>query len=876
MNEKILELFSYLSKIEEAVQIRRKVLTDYYDYDPAKIFKKLDIDNKNYITCEDIILYLRHHNIPYTDESVKLLIVFYDSDFDGMLSFSEFVSLIQNNNVLLNKKKINVNLNPNDNKLSFNIEYCLTKLFEKEIELNQYIVNILRQINNNINNNILVIFKEISLNKKYISYKDIKNYLDNNHIEYTKTQIDNIMRRLDINKDGKIDFNEFDYLFGLTNLNNNILMSNINDQPYNSNILDNDNNNQYENIYENPYNLNEFNNINNINDNIEEKNINNNININNHYNDEFYLNNSYGTNPIQINNNNLIRHKELYRTPIIEKNYKYNNINSFSTPCCDCILKHKQINNNNFKIREEPNFINSFNNIEQNKYYKNNVKNIEPYDDFQINNNEMNNNYECNNEENLMINTNNYNNNNYNNTKYNFNYNKDFNNSINNSYNNNNYNNNDYINKDFFNNSYNYNNSIYNNNNNSYINNYSPINEKNNNNSYINNYNPINENNNNNSYINNYNPINENNNNKSYISDIHLFQKSKSPGKNGHISNSLSLRSSPLRRNPPHKKLYSVNTFHTNHSNYNKDISTYFYEQINDNIINQLNKDNVDINKNHNNNNNNNYDSINSNSYSNYNFDYQPPIKRNRSQGNFIINKKNIYNNNIHSNNLISKDKNILSEYFKLIMEGESQIELNKKNLITRKDFNIKKTFNLFDEENKGYIAFEDLKNELEFMGLSLDDKDIELLIKRFNRNTGNIIDYNNFYNGILPYSSENRNKYKEQNIDKKNVNDINIFSPSTRLYFKALINNMINVEKKLNDYKKENIDIKNKNINDILNEIDFDEQGYININEFIKYLKEKDAYSSLKDVELLFSRFGKKKEDGISYDDIISDLNYI
>ena len=796
MNEKMLELFSFLSRIEQSVQIRRKVLTDYYDYDPAKIFKRLDIENKGYITSEDIILFLSEHNIPYTDESVKLMILFYDMDFNGILSFPEFVSIIQNNNILLNKKKINLNLN--NNKLSFNIEYCLTKIFEKEIELNQYIINILTEINKNINCNLLDIFKELSLNKDYISNRDIMNYLNNNQIDYSKSQINDIMKRLDINKDGKIDFNEFKYLFELTNNNKNRINFIRMNPYYNSNNFINNNNTYENNIYHNSGDLNEVNNINNnINDNnIEEGN----IRINNNYHNEYYLNNNIK----EIDNNNIIGINRLYQTqnPIENQNYEYN-MNSATSPCCDCYLNHIQINDNNDN-RYDNYSIKSFNNTEQDKYnkYNNNIiKNIEPYDAYydvqNNNNNEINNNYISNNEENII---NNYDNNIYNKNNYNINYEEFCGN---------------YNNKDYIDNNYNCNYSNYNNNNNDYINNYNQIN------------------------------IYENNSNNSPI---------VSP-EDKHISNSLSLRSSPLRKNPPNKNFNDINSIRSIYTNYNKDFSPYFSEQKNYDIMNQSNIENSESNNNNNNN-------------------YHRPLKRNRSEGNFIINKNNIFNKDFNSNNLFKKDKNILSKYFKLVMDGESQIELSKLNLVSRKDFNLINAFNLFDEQNKGYISFDDLKNELEFIGLTINDRDIQLLINRFNKNNKKTnIEYNNFCNGLLPYNSENKNKYNEKIFDK---NNINVFSPTTRLYLKALINNMIDLENKLNKYKKDNIDIVNNNVIEILKEIDFNEKGNINIKEFIKFLKENDSYSSLKEVELLFSRYDKSKRNNITYDDIISDLNYI
>ncbi len=240
MDEKILQLFSFLSKLEQSAQDRRKVLTDHYDYNPAKIFKKLDTENKGYLNIENIISFIDNHNIPYTDESVKLLIVFYDSDFDGILSFQEFLYLIQNDNILIknkikqNKNGINnININSNDNDISFNIEYCLGKIIEKELELNQYIVKILKQINNMTNDNILGIFNKISLNKKHILNKDIMNYLDINKIEYSTSQIYDIKKRLDIDKDRRINFSEFNYLF--ESVNTKINNDNINTEAHSLN-----------------------------------------------------------------------------------------------------------------------------------------------------------------------------------------------------------------------------------------------------------------------------------------------------------------------------------------------------------------------------------------------------------------------------------------------------------------------------------------------------------------------------------------------------------------------------------------------------------------------------------------------------------------
>ena len=298
------------------------------------------------------------------------------------------------------------------------------------------------------------------------------------------------------------------------------------------------------------------------------------------------------------------------------------------------------------------------------------------------------------------------------------------------------------------------------------------------------------------------------------------------------------------------------------------------YSSINNNPNNneQNNKAIFETNKNDINNNNNNINSQ-------YNFNYNPPLTRAYSQGNITINKNNIIKNDLNNkyfnkkNNLLNKNKKILSKYFKLIMEGESQIELTKKNLISRKDFNCINAFKLFDGQNKGYITFDDLKNEFEFMGLTFNDTELQLLINRFNSNNedkSNIM-YENFCSEIFPYLSARGNSPK----DNSN-NNTNVFSPTTRLYFKALLKAMVDLENKLNGFKKENINIKDNDIIEILKEIDVKEEGYFNMNELIRFLKENNVYSSLNDASLLFYRYDKDKKGRVSYESIISDLNYL
>ena len=807
LNEKILQLFSFLSRLEQSAQIRKRVLSNYYEFDPAKIFEKIDTENKGQITPDNISSFLNNHNIQYTNESLKLLIIFYDTDFDGVLSFQEFLPLIQNDNALINNKKLNISSDYND--ISFNIEYCVTKIFEKELELNQYIINILIQINKNIYDNLSVLFNDISLNKDYISQTDIMNYLDENKIDYTKNQINDIMKRLDINKDGKIDFNEFDYLFGLAKSNNvnNNLNNKIRSLNNYSNFYDN-------NLSENYIANEEYNGINKC----DPKKI---------------WNNSYDLEKIGINQNNNEEKENSFVN--LNNNDKGSCIHCISFPFYECNCSQNQINQNTADNKNPDYYLNSFNNF------------LPIYDKYNYNYRNIENN-QC-----IKNNINNY--------------------DINNIYENK-------ENEDFFSNY------IRNNNENGFGGNNNIYYQKNY--KYEDNQNDISNNNLENKNIKYNNSINNNTENKNRI-DNNIFdynnefenlipQQSLFPIKNGKISKSLFLRKSPVRKILSKKNNQKLINYNLN--NYKNDESYFYQENANDNLLNKTNNNDIkNTIKNYNNFNGTNSFIKGFNSENN-----NPLLKRNNSQGNFIINKNNLlkkglnFNNsnifNINSYNIKNQEKNEFNKYFLLIMEGESQIDLTKKNLISRKDFNCKKLFNLFDEQNKGYTTSDELKNELKFIGVILNDKEIQLLINRFNRDKNkNIIEFNDFCYGMNDNLLENEKKFN----DIYENNKINIFSPTTRLYFKALIKSMVELENKLNNFKKENMNI--NNINDIIvfiKEIDFDEKGFFNINDLINYLKEKDIYSSLKDSQLLFSRFDKGKKRKIYYEDILSDLKYI
>ena len=206
--QKLCKLLLILADGERTIEISRQVLSDLKEFDSFQIFKNIDIEDKNKIDCYSIINFLRIKGIYCTEEEASLIILFYDQDYDNVLSYPEFINIIQSDKVL----KKSLNKYPKD-KIPFDIEYSLIKLLEKEVELSRKFIYALKDIKCRYDFNIHNLFHKLKYFNS-ITDESIKSYLEKNQISYLESDIKSIKKRLDLNKDGIIDLCEFHALLG--------------------------------------------------------------------------------------------------------------------------------------------------------------------------------------------------------------------------------------------------------------------------------------------------------------------------------------------------------------------------------------------------------------------------------------------------------------------------------------------------------------------------------------------------------------------------------------------------------------------------------------------------------------------------------------
>ena len=206
--KKLAKILMILAEGERAIEISRQVLSDLKEFDSFQIFKNIDIEDNNKIDCYSLINYLRTKGIYCSEEEACLIILFYDQDYDNALSYPEFINMIQSDKVL----KKSLDKSPKD-KIPFNVEYSLTRLLEREVELSRNIIYSLKDIKCRYDFNIHNLYHKLKYFNS-ITDESIKNYLENNQMQYLESDIKSIKKRLDLNKDGIIDLCEFHALLG--------------------------------------------------------------------------------------------------------------------------------------------------------------------------------------------------------------------------------------------------------------------------------------------------------------------------------------------------------------------------------------------------------------------------------------------------------------------------------------------------------------------------------------------------------------------------------------------------------------------------------------------------------------------------------------
>jgi len=167
---RVTKLFINLFEGERSVEISRENLAIQRDFDAYQIFQRLDRERKNYIDEYNLVDFLKNNSIYCTASEARIILSFYDSNYDGNLNYSEFLNMIlSDSNYSLRRLSRDRIGYSSSSILSYDVEYSLTRLFERELELARAVEMLTNEIKARYDYNVLDIYTLIQGYGNFIS-----------------------------------------------------------------------------------------------------------------------------------------------------------------------------------------------------------------------------------------------------------------------------------------------------------------------------------------------------------------------------------------------------------------------------------------------------------------------------------------------------------------------------------------------------------------------------------------------------------------------------------------------------------------------------------------------------------------------------------
>ena len=174
-------------------------------FEPYELFNEIDSISSGYLNLSDLEEFLNKNNIVIEKDIILLFLrEFNKQENDNNLIIQDFIKYL---NYDIDKSEIKIgDLNYDKNEIKNNFLNLLQSEFNLIKEKNELLNNIkkIKEFST------YEAFYKISNDKKYIDYDGLKTFLGN---MYTKNEINELIYRLDMNNDGKINYEEFQDLF---------------------------------------------------------------------------------------------------------------------------------------------------------------------------------------------------------------------------------------------------------------------------------------------------------------------------------------------------------------------------------------------------------------------------------------------------------------------------------------------------------------------------------------------------------------------------------------------------------------------------------------------------------------------------------------
>lgn len=265
------------------------------------------------------------------------------------------------------------------------------------------------------------------------------------------------------------------------------------------------------------------------------------------------------------------------------------------------------------------------------------------------------------------------------------------------------------------------------------------------------------------------------------------------------------------------------------------------------------------------------------------NFDYSSPLEKDK---NLKYSKNMIDDKNVDQNEPLKEEekekivneyknyeKNKFNDFLRKLMEIESRIEDAKISLAINPEFNCEDAFRLFESNDKGFLDKTDIKNGLNLLCIFPTNKELDLLMKRFDLQKNGYLNFADFFDMVVPFEKSYRERVENRCPQSCcPCRSPDVFSDKTIYYLKNLFTLLIDSENEINDLRKMMGTVRLK-LNDIFALLDQDGKGFFENKEMIEYFENNGLLDDNKAADLLFIRLDKGRNGNVYYNEVEDEL---
>ena len=199
-----------IADLETCVEVTRQVLAEKKGFEPHAAFQHLDINQRHYLSVNDLLSFLNELDVYPSEEEVRNLITFNKSSKDLKLTYNDFENMIlpaTNSNLyqLALARRVN-----NNKGLSYTSAWALARVLDKEISGMRKIEELRMGLLKARDWDVKEAFEFVDFKRNgFLTAFSVLEFLKSRQIIASYDDALSFMRRADRDQDGKVSFREF-------------------------------------------------------------------------------------------------------------------------------------------------------------------------------------------------------------------------------------------------------------------------------------------------------------------------------------------------------------------------------------------------------------------------------------------------------------------------------------------------------------------------------------------------------------------------------------------------------------------------------------------------------------------------------------------